>query len=150
MKRFFTIICFVSVLFSMCTPVFASENQLTILSQEIDLGNGITVFKEVKQMSGLWSTDKVYALTNTYRQAETVIAVITITATFRYNGTTVSVVSKSVDQTDTYSGWSYKQNSFTSNGGTVTLDAKLTKLLFLNIPVTMTIVCDKDGNITLP
>ena len=77
-----------------------------------------------------------------------VIGVIAMKGTFRYDGSTVSVASKSVTQTDTYEGWSYKQNSFTSSGGTVTLDAKLTKLIFLNIPFTMMLSCDKDGNIS--
>ena len=57
-------------------------------------------------------------------------------------------MSKRVNQADTYEGWSYKQNSFTSSGGTITLDAKLTKLLVMNIPFTITLSCDKDGNIS--
>ena len=51
-------------------------------------------------------------------------------------------------QTTTYNGWNYQQNSFTSSGGTVTLDAKLTKLLFWNIEVDMSMTCDVNGNIT--
>lgn len=41
-----------------------------------------------------------------------------------------------------------KQTSFTSSGGTVTLEGKLTKLLILNDPFTMTLTCDKNGNIS--
>ena len=58
------------------------------------------------------------------------------------------IMAKRVNQADTYEGWSYKQNSFTSSGGTITLDAKLTKLLVMNIPFTITLSCDKDGNIS--
>ena len=64
-----------------------------------------------------------------------------------YSG--VSAVSKAVTQTDTYGGWKYKQQSFTSSGGTFTLEAKLTKLLIYNNPLTMRLSCDTDGNITI-
>lgn len=58
------------------------------------------------------------------------------------------MVSKSVTQSDTYDGWSYVQNSLTSSGGTVTLNAKLTKWIILNTSFTMTLSCDEDGNIS--
>ena len=40
------------------------------------------------------------------------------------------------------------QNSFTESGGTITLDAKLTKLLVFNIPFTISITCDANGKIS--
>lgn len=63
-------------------------------------------------------------------------------------GTSVSVVSKTVTNTDTYNGYGYVQNSFTSSGGSVTLNARLTKWIVLNTPFTMTLSCDKNGNIS--
>ena len=76
------------------------------------------------------------------------IAEIWIDATFRYDGNTVSVVSKSISKCETYDGWSFKQSSFTSSGGTVTLTGKLTKLLVLNANVNISLTCDKNGNIS--
>lgn len=149
MKKIFTAICIFALIFSMATPVFADEHQTVILVQEIDLDDGVTATSKIMELSNLWATDKTYAHTMTLKREGVVIGEVTIMATFRYNGTTVSVVTKSVTQTDTYNGWNYKQNSFTSSNGTVTLDAKLTKLLIYNVPFTMSIVCDKDGNITL-
>lgn len=112
------------------------------------MDNGITIIDEVTEISQSRSTTKDYTRSRTISKDGTVIAVISIYGCFSYNGTSVSVVSKSVTQTDTYEGWSYKQNSFTSSGGTITLDAKLSKLLVMNIPFTMTLSCDKNGNVS--
>ena len=76
------------------------------------------------------------------------IGIIAFQATFSYNGDSAYVTSKAVIQTDTYDGWSYKQTSFITTGNTVTLEGKLTKLLILNDPFTMSLTCDKDGNIS--
>ena len=129
-------------------PVSATEADTVIWHQETKLDNDITVIDEVIEHSQMRSVSKGYTRQKTITSGDTVIAVIAIHGVFSYDGTTVSVVSKSVTQTDTYDGWSYKQNSFTSSSGTITLDAKLTKLLVLNISFTMTLSCDKNGNIS--
>lgn len=141
--------CIVCLLFSISIPTFAAEQTGEVIScSEIHMGDGIIIFQEVSQIPLTRSSDKTYQIKNTITDDGVTVGIIAIRGTFRYDGTTVSVVSKSVTQTDTYEGWSYKQNSFTSSGGTITLDAKLTKLLVMNIPFTMTLSCDKDGNIS--
>ena len=110
--------------------------------------NGITVYTEIIEESLARSSTKGYTNKKTIAKGDVTVAVISIHGEFKYDGATVSVVSKSVTQTDTYEGWSYKQNAFTSSGGTITLDAKLTKLLVLSIPFTMTLSCDKNGNLS--
>lgn len=116
--------------------------------QETVLDNGIVVIDEVFRENNGRSTEDTYTRKRTFTDDGVTIAVIKLTATFRYDGSTVSVVSASVTQADTYEGWSYVRSSLTTSGGTVTLDAKLTKLLVLEIPFTMTITCDKNGNIS--
>ncbi len=75
------------------------------------------------------------------------IADITIRATFEFDGSVVKVVSKQIVQCTTYNGWSFSQTGFTSSGGTVTLNGKLTKLLKSNT-ISLSLSCDKDGNIS--
>lgn len=116
--------------------------------QETVLDNGIVVIDEVFRENNGRSTEDTYTRKRTFTDDGVTIAVIKLTATFRYDGSAVSVVSASVTQADTYEGWSYVRSSLTTSGGTVTLDAKLTKLLVLEIPFTMTITCDKNGNIS--
>lgn len=99
-------------------------------------------------MTNARASQKTATRKATLTKDDVTIGVIAFKATFRYDGSTVSVVSKSVTQTDTYDGWSYTQNSFTSSGGTVTLDAKLTKLLIVNYPFILSLTCDKNGTLS--
>lgn len=140
-------LCIIFIL-SLSIPTFAYEQEVPLFRQVSELDDGITVIAELYQDNNARSSSKGYTWRKTLTKEGVTIAVIAIHGTFSYNGTTVSVVSKSVTQTDTYDGWNYKQNSFTSSGGTITLDAKLTKLLVMNIPFTMTLSCDKNGNIS--
>lgn len=148
MKRF-TILTLALLLFvSILTPVHAASQSHVIYSDEIYLSNGLTVVTEITENYTVRSTDKSYSNTKTIKDGDTVVAIIAISATFRYDGSTVSVVSKGVTRSDTYDGWEYVQNSFTSSGGTVTLDAKITKWFIFNSSFTMTLSCDKNGNIS--
>lgn len=147
MRRLAAICLCLVFLLALSIPVAANEITPVYSSVE-SLEDGIVVIDEVFEASNTRSTDKTYTRRRTFTREGTTIAVIAITATFRYDGTTVSVVSKSVSQADTYDGWSYQQNSFTSSGGTVTLSGKLAKLLILNSSFTMDLSCDKDGNIS--
>lgn len=153
MKRIFTFFCCLILVFSATMHASAVganiELQEILYSQTENLGNGITVTTEISVPSSqARATDKSATCSQTFKDGSTVIAVISIRGTFRYDGSTVSVVSKSVTQTTTYNGWSYSQTSFTSSGGTITLSGKLTRLFSLNVPVNMSLTCDKDGNIS--
>lgn len=147
-KKNISTICIFILIFSMISPASATERQNTFLYTEYSLEDGIVVIDEVIEHPQSRSNSKEYTRRKTLVKDDVVIAIISIHGSFQYDGSSVTVVSKSVTQTDTYDGWSYKQNSFTSSGGTITLSAKLTRLLVLNIPFTMTLSCDKDGNIS--
>lgn len=148
MKRFLCLVFSIVLLVTISMPAFASESSSVLSTKKIDLGSGITLTEEIILGPQTRATERAATQRLTIDNNGVVLAVIAFRATFRYDGTTVSVVSKSVIQTDTYEGWNYKQTSFTSSGGTVTLTGKITKLLVLNHPFTLTLSCDKDGNIT--
>ena len=130
------------------TPVESAE-EAVIISETVTTEDRFTFVDEVIDISQARSADKDYIRRKTIYREDVLVAIIAFTVTFRYDGSSVSVVYKAVTQTDTYEGWSYKQNSFTSSGGTVTLDAKLTKLLIFNSPFTMSATCDANGNISI-
>ena len=144
-----SLLLFVIILFaSFSFPAYATENSQVIYVNETTLENGLTIITEITENGVPRSTDKAYSNTKTIKDGDTIVAIIQISATFRYDGSSVSVIAKGVTRADTYDGWSYVQNSFTSSGGTVTLDAKITKWLIFNTPFTMTLSCDKNGNIS--
>ena len=149
MKKMFALFLCISLICALAVPANATEEPIVICSELTVLDNGMIVLCEILEYAGNnRSSDIVRTKRSTFYDDSTIIAVIAITATFRYDGNTVSVISKSVSQCDTYEGWSYKQTSFTSSGGTVTLNAKLTKLLIFNEPIQLALSCDKNGNIT--
>ena len=148
MKKLLVLIMCLVLLISYSSPVKAVENGEVVYSDEYSLDDGLTVHREVVVYSQNRSSTKTAQNKNSIYDGDTLVAVIVLQATFRYDGSSVSVVSKSVTQSDTYDGWTYVQNSLTSSGGTVTLSAKLTKWIILNTSFTMTLSCDKDGNIS--
>lgn len=152
MKKFISlVVCAVLVLSFTVNVSAASVNRGEVISSAKTITeDGLTIVDEVilypqQARSRTRTADRI----RSFYDGDTLIGEIAFRATFSYDGSTVSVVSKSVIQTDTYEGWSYKQNSFTSSGGTVTLDAKLTKLLIFNSSFTMGLSCDVNGNITV-
>lgn len=154
MKRTLSLVLILILLVTTALPASATgiqaNGETLISTRTIDLGNGLIAVEETSVLnSNLRTTDKTFTRRNTfYDSSDTMIAVIAVTAVFRYDGSTVRVVSKTVSQSDTYDGWSFSLNSLTSSGGTVTMSGKLTKLLILNQPITVSITCDKNGNIT--
>ncbi len=153
MKRFTSLILCALLLLSVIPHVSASETRPqdvgeVIYSSKYLTNDGITVIDEVVALNQTRSTDKTYYRSKSFYDGDTLIAFIKFEATFRYDGSTVTVISKTVTDTDTYASWSYVQNSFTSSGGTVTLSGELTKWLIINSPFTMTLSCDINGNIS--
>lgn len=148
MKRFFSLLSCICLVFCLTPVAFATSGEMIIYRSEQKIENGITMTNEIIIYPKTRSNTTNYTNKKTFRQGSSTIAIIAIWGEFYYDGHTVSVVSKEVTQTDTYDGWNYSQSSFTSSGGTITLSAKLTKLLNASIPFTMTLSCDKDGNIS--
>lgn len=152
LKKIYSIVCACALIFSLAIPVFAvdaSDNQTVLSTQQFVTDDGITITQELiiqPQTRATYSTTA--SLKSTFTRSGATIAIIAITGTFKYTGTSVSVTSKSVSQKDTYNGWSFNQSSFTSSGGTIKLTGKLTKLLLSSTSFTMTLSCDKNGNLT--
>ena len=149
MKRVLSAFLLVVLLATMFTPVFATQQSRVMDCREITLENGLRVVDELIEESNGRSTDRGYTRRRSIYEEDTLIAIVAFYVIFRYDGTTASVAYKSVTQTDTYDGWSYTQTSFTSSGGTVMLEWKLSKLLIFNSSFSMGVTCAPDGKLTL-
>lgn len=148
MKHIITLFLTVLLISSFVIPASAAQNETVIQSSSYLLDNGFLVIDELIVTSQTRSSSKDYTFQRSIYHGTNEIATIAIYGNFKYDGTNVSVISKRVSRSDAYDGWSYSQTSFTSSGGTITLSAKLTKILTPSIPFTMTLSCDKDGNIS--
>ncbi len=152
MKTISTIfLCFV-ILFTSCFGANAYDGSSSTSSQvtQITTNNdsGITIIDELVVQDFARSSTRTATRTKTYLDGDTTIAVIALTATFSYSGSSVSVLSKEISRCDTYKGWSFAQNSLSSSGGTATLTGRLTRILSRQVSVNISITCDKNGNIS--
>lgn len=139
-------ICLILVL-SISLPCSAEES-IPSNTQVINLDNGLMA-EEVTTVYANARSSEITAERNwSVKDGSTVIANITVKGTFRYNGTSVSVVSKELTECDTYDGWSFSSTSLTSSGGTITFSGTLKKSLLIRTNITLTLSCDKDGNIS--
>jgi len=148
MKKLLSIVLSFLLVFSVLPAVSAAEQESVISQQRIELENGIVIIDTLVECKNARIMGKAARRTATIYHEDVLVGKITLAAGFEYDGTTVTVTSKGVTETSTYEGWSYMQNSLTSSGGTVTLNARLTKFLTRYIPFTITITCDANGNIS--
>ena len=109
-------------------------------------GNGISVNEGVYS---IFSSPMVVTgnKKSEYKSSGTTIATVTVTASFRYTGSSVSVVAKSYSKT-VYNGWKFSKSSFSASGGKVTLKGSLNKSGQGSVPVSISIACDKNGRIS--
>lgn len=150
MKKVSTLLLCMLLICSLLVPAAAQDtvSAQTVSTQTIDLGDGWTVTEELIINDQARTASRAATKKQSFSKNGEAIADIAITGVFRYDGSTVSVSSKVVSQKDTYNGWSFTQNSFTSSGGTITLTGKLTKPLRVSGSVNMKLTCDKNGNIS--
>lgn len=151
MKKILSLFLCLVALFSLATPCFAladTAEPQTVLSEEITTEDGFTIERTIVIPAQARSSTRKVDCVDEVKKSGTLIAVIGYTVTFRFDGKTVSVASKSITQTDTYDGWTFTLESFTASGGTVTLKGTLSKLLNPRYAFVSSVSCDKDGNIT--
>lgn len=133
-----------------CAFAFEAPSAYVQTVSTYQLSNGITVKERIIEYthSSTRANSKTTAREQKYYKGDTPVGKIVITGTFAYDGKTSRVTSKSVSSKETYNGWSYTQNSFTSDGGTIELTGKLKKAPYGSIDVDLSLSCDKDGNIS--
>jgi len=150
MKKFTAIIVLLAILFTTATGAHATEpTAATTICYTEDLGNGFAMETVlVISDSIVRSNTRTAEKQRTFTYKDNVIAIIAITGTFSYNGTSCSVISKSISRLDTYSGWSLTQTYFSSEGGAIALVGELNKFLYPDVPVSFSLVCDNFGNVS--
>lgn len=149
MNKILALLLCIIIVYNCVSPCSAVDNSEVLYYGEETLENGILVTDTISETSpNSRNMSRCVTREKKYYDDGALVAEIALTATFRYDGNTVSVVSKSISKCETYDGWSFKQSSFTSSGGTVTLTGKLSKLLVLNASVKISLTCDENGNIS--
>lgn len=82
----------------------------------------------------------------------TLLWTITVNGTFSYNGSTSSCISASYDTQINNSAWSVQSGSAYPSGNSaiasVVMARKLLLIVLETVPVTITLTCDKNGNVS--
>lgn len=150
MRKLLAFFVCIAMLAAVLPTAYAAESDtgVTVSRKEYTLENGLTVIEEITEIVVARSSTKYGEKRTTLKDGDTTIAIIAFIAQFGYDGSSSWVVSKTVTQTNTYDGWSYRQTSFTESGATVTLSFVLSKWLIFNNSYSMRLTCDKDGNLS--
>lgn len=130
---------------------FAATSETTQTTRIEYLGNGITVETVTTVYPSLQRSSTLTGKTeSTYKEGSTVIATVTLTATFGYDGSSAWVLSASASHW-VASGWTYENHSITTSGATARVTATLKKwqgsTLIGSVPVNDTLSCGANGTI---
>lgn len=93
------------------------------------------------------SSSKTAGRTQTIKYGGKVIAEVTLTAAFGYDGTTVWVISAN-GSFRTYDNWVYGNEKITKSGGTASLSATLSHAIHGTLAVNISLTCSPTGAIT--
>ena len=137
-----------------CTPItsHAGQNSFSPIQQytfveKTEQQNGLTVeYKVISFPSRSRSNSRTAAKTKTYKKNGKIVATVTLTADFTYNGSSATCTSASSSYS-TYDGWNYSNRSTTRSKNTAATSAKISKSSkYFNANITMT--CSKTGEIS--
>ena len=148
MKKMISMLTALALVLSLCLiptcSAYGREN-----TKVVDLGNGITVETTTTVYDSLLrsSTQKASS-TSKFKNNGELIATVTLTATFGYDGSRAWVVSASGSHS-MESGWTYSNQSISKSGGTANLTADIKSTTGLDsFPVDISLTCSKDGDIS--
>lgn len=102
-----------------------------------------TIIYDSMARSGSKSADRI----STVKQNGKVIAEVTLSATFGYDGKTAWVSSASGSHV-TYDNWSYGNESITKSGRTASLSGRLTHSIYGSHTVNISMTCSPTGQIS--
>lgn len=147
MKKLFSMVTVLALLCVMFTTSALARQE--VRTSVTDLGNGITVERVITVNElDTRSFNKKASAKNTFKNNGEVIAVVTLTTTFGYDGTRAWIISSSGSHS-VESGWTYKDENITNSGGTSQLTAELKSTTGLGrVPVNIDLVCTKNGEIS--
>lgn len=153
MKKLITILTTLTLLFNLSIISNASGNVAdSYPSNEsvevVDLGDGITIEYEITETPSIArASTKTATKTATCKKDGVKIAVVKLTATFSYTGSSATCTSASATYT-TYNGWSASNKSTTRSGNTATTSAYLSKMIVNHATLTTSMSCSKTGVIS--
>lgn len=148
MKKKLSLFCAFVLLVAMMVPAAQAQSTYqeteTVYTEygDFEIETTTIVYNTVSRSSSR-SADKEQVI----KYGGKVIAEVTLSATFGYDGKTAWVISASGSHT-TYDGWSYSGEKITKSGGSAALTAKLSKWSEGTANVNISLKCSPSGQIS--
>lgn len=148
MKKKLSLFCAFVLLVAMMVPAAQAQSTYqeteTVYTEygDFEIETTTIVYNTVSRSSSR-SADKEQVI----RYDGKVIAEVTLSATFGYDGSAAWVTNSSSSYT-TYNGWSYGSERITESGSSVSLTAKITKLLYPSGNISISLKCSPSGQIS--
>ena len=148
MKKFLAFLMIGMIAAFSTSPCYAADSVPETTTTVYQLDNGITVERTIieSDISTFATKQKRGTATQTYRMGSDVIATVSLTATFWYDGSDSGVVSASSSHT-TYDSWKYKNESIWDSGDTAYLSAELEHSIG-NADVDLSLSCSPTGQLS--
>ena len=150
MKRKLSILLAVGLIAgSLALPSYAATGETVQEVQTIQTQYGEIQVETVLTVrdTALYSKTKSAEKTSTYRYAGSVIAEVTLEATFGYDGDSAWVVNADSSHS-TSGGWSYKNEQISESSNRAKLTAELTHIIFETMQVNISMTCTPSGQIS--
>lgn len=150
MKRKMSILLAVGLIAgSLALPSYAATGEVVQEVQSIQTQYGEIQVETVLTVrdTAPYSQTKSAEKTSTYRYAGSVIAKVTLEATFGYDGDSAWMVSTDSSHT-TSGGWSYKNEQISESSNRAKLTAELTHIVFETMQVNISLSCTPSGQIS--
>lgn len=156
MKKVVSVLLIVMIMFSLNVPAFAVENidnENTVIEYLEDGSCFITTITVVEENSTYATNTKTFTKTISYKDEDGIVCwKATLTATFRYTGSSATCTESDVTYTVSNSKWKITSATASKSGNTATADVTA-KRYTLGIPVetlnrTITMTCSANGTIS--
>lgn len=156
MKKVVSVLLIVMIMFSLNVPAFAVENidnENTVIEYLEDGSCFITTITVVEENSTYATNTKTFTKTISYKDEDGIVCwKATLTATFRYTGSSATCTESDVTYTVSNSKWKITSATASKSGNTATADVTA-KRYTLGIPVetlnrTITMTCRANGTIS--
>lgn len=156
MKKIVSVLLSVIIMLSLSAPAFAVDsvnNENTVVEYFEDGSCFITTITVVEENSTYATNTKTFTKTISYKDEDGIVCwKATLTATFRYTGSSATCTESDVTYTVSNSKWKITSATASKSGNTATADVTA-KRYTLGIPVetlnrTITMTCSANGTVS--
>lgn len=156
MKKVVSVLLIVMIMFSLNVPAFAVENidnENTVIEYLEDGSCFITTITVVEENSTYATNTKTFTKTISYKDEDGIVCwKATLTATFRYTGSSATCTDADVTYTVSNSKWKITSATASKSGNTATADVTAKRytlgIPFKTVDRTITMTCSANGTIS--